>query len=107
MFDALRRKVGFLRRDFLSRVLVADGTSKREVDFAEGDVLLGEPLRLVQVCVSMGESATRRRELRALSAAMGTFWCSEAWAVTMDGREDIVVDAGTVHVVPAWEWLLA
>lgn len=106
VFDALRRRCGFLRKDALSRAIVQDGSRKREVDFVVGDALLGEPLQLVQVSVGLHDGTTRRRELRALDAAMNTFGCSESWAVTMDERDELAVDAGTVHVVPAWEWLL-
>lgn len=107
VFDALRRRCGFLRKDALSRALVQDGSRKREVDFVVGDAILGEPLQLVQVSVSLRDETTRRRELKALEVAMGSLGCSEAWVVTMDESDELAVGASTVHVVPAWEWLIA
>lgn len=106
VFVALRRRCGFLRKDSLVRALVADGSRKLEIDFVMGDALVGEPLRLVQVCVSLSDEATRKRELRALDAAMASFGCREAWIVTMDEQQDFTTGSGEVHVVPAWKWLL-
>lgn len=107
VFDALRRRCGYLRRDSLTRALIEEGSRKRKIDFVEGDAMLGEPLRLVQVCVSLRDNATRRRELKALESGMRALGCREAWVVTMDERNELKVDGGTVHVMPAWEWLLA
>lgn len=106
VFDALRRRCGFLRKDALTRAKVQDGSKSREVDFVLGDVLVGEPVELYQVCVSLQEDGTARRELAALSAAMKAFGREESWIITMDEKRDILVDDGTVHVVPAWRWLL-
>lgn len=107
VFDALRRRCGYFRRGSLTRALVEDGSKKREIDFVEGDALLSEPLRLVQVCVSLRDDVTRKRELRALKAAIRLLGCSEAWIVTMDESGEFETGPGIVHVVPAWEWLLA
>ncbi|WP_130811745.1 ATP-binding protein [Olsenella sp. Marseille-P4559] len=106
VYDALRRRCGFLRSGSLSRALLADGSRRHEIDFVVGDVLLGEGVRLYQVCTSLSNEQTRSRELRALEVGMERFSCDEAWVVTMDERRDIRVSRGTVHVVPAWEWLL-
>lgn len=69
-------------------------------------MLLGESLRLVQVCVSLSDDATRRCEFKALESGMRAFGRHGAWAVTMDERGEFELEVGTVHVVPAWQWLL-
>lgn len=106
VFDALRRRCGFLRRGSLSRALLVDGSRRHEVDFVVGDALIGEDMQLIQVCTSLEDEGTRRRELQALAAGMERFSCSESWIVTLDERHDFKLPQGTVHAVPAWEWLL-
>lgn len=72
-----------------------------EVDFAvvpEGN----GPLCLVQVCESLAEPKTRRRELRALEAAMQERGVSEAWLITREERAEVPCEGGTVHVRPAY-----
>lgn len=104
VYDALRRSAGGLRAGSLSRLLVDGG--RREVDFVAGDVLAGEAWRLVQASTSLADPRTRRRELEGLRAGMRAFSVAESWVVTLDEEEDVPVPEGTVHVVPAWRWLL-
>lgn len=106
VFDALRRKCGFLRKDSLSRAMVSVGSRRQEVDFVVGDALLAERVSLYQVCASLDDEGTRRRELAALDAAMGSFDCAESWIITANDRADLSVENGVVHVIPAWDWLL-
>lgn len=106
VFDALRRRAGFLRAGAISRLLVDEGAKRHEVDFATGDILLDEPLELVQVATDLDDSRTRKRELDALTTAMERFGRSEATLVTLDDREVVTLPQGTIRVVPAWDWLL-
>lgn len=107
VFARLRREAGGLRAGAVSRLLVADASGgRREVGFAVGDALLGRGVELVQATVSMEDERTRRRELTGLSAGMRALGVAEGWVVTMDEEEDVEVDGGVVHVVPAWRWLL-
>ncbi len=92
----LRRR-GY-RMDYL---VTGDGY---EVDFVARSVG-GEPL-LVQVCADASNEGTRRRELRALEAAMDGRSLRSATMVTLVGQETVELDAGRVDVVPAWRWLL-
>ena len=76
----------------------------REVDFIV-------PLRhrarmLVQVCESLAEPATRKRETGALADAMGELGVATATIVTRNEGARIDVNGGTIHVVPAWRFLL-
>ena len=73
-----------------------------EVDFLA--TLAGKPA-LVQVCASMAEAATRKRELRALSEAMVETGLKESWVVTESQESEIELPEGTVHCIPAYEFL--
>ena len=76
----------------------------REVDFI---VLTGDRLHmLVQVCESMVETQTRKRETAALSEAMAELGLKTGTIVTRNEHERIKVKAGTIEVVPAWRFLL-
>lgn len=105
-FVQLRRSCGYLRADALTRALFRSGSVQHEIDFVLGDALVGEPLRLVQAAVSLDDEKTAKRELSALDAAMERFGQDESWIVTMDQQEDRKLSSGTVHIVPAWQWLL-
>ena len=76
----------------------------REVDFIV-------PLRsrspiLIQVCESLAEPQTRKRELAALSESMTELRIKNATIVTRAEDERIETDAGAIHVVPIWRFLL-
>ncbi len=105
VFCRLRRAAGGMRPCGLSRLLVDDG-GRREVDFVSGDALLGGGSELVQATVSLADPATRRREVEGLRAGMRALGEREGWIVTLDEQEEIAVPEGSVHVVPAWRWLL-
>lgn len=76
----------------------------KEVDFI---VQLPDRSRLlVQVCESLADTTTRKRELAALYEAMEELACTQATVVTRYDDEIIEHDAGRITVVPAWKWLL-
>ena len=60
---------------------------------------------LVQVCESMAEPQTRKRELAALAEAMAEYGLKIGTVVTRNEEEQIKVDAGKIEVVPAWRFL--
>jgi hypothetical protein len=77
--------------------------SGREVDFIV-------PMRklqrmLVQVCESLAEPQTRRRELGALSEAMSELGLKSGTIVTKSEDEQVDTGSGTIHVVPIWRFL--
>ena len=76
----------------------------REVDFIVP--LRGRPRMLVQVCESLAEPQTRKREIAALSEAMTEQGLSAATIVTRGEEERIETGGGTIEVVPAWRFLL-
>jgi uncharacterized protein len=78
--------------------------SGKEVDFIAP--MRGRELTLVQVCESMADPQVRKRESAALSEAMAELGLKAGTIVTRneDGRID--VKAGTIKVIPAWQYLL-
>lgn len=99
----LRRRLGRLAEDAITYYRTAAG---REVDFAVDAPPPGGTLRLVQSCASLQTPETREREVRALAEAMAETGVREGTIVTLADRETIATDAGTIRVVPAWEWAL-
>jgi len=76
----------------------------REVDFIVP--MRGRPRMLVQVCESLAEPQTRKRETAALSEAMAELGLSTGTIVTRNEDERIEAGGGTIEVVPAWRFLL-
>jgi len=76
----------------------------REVDFIVP--LRGRGRMLVQVCESLAESQTRKREMAALSEAMVELGLKAGTIVTRNENERIETAGGTIDVIPAWRFLL-
>lgn len=79
--------------------------SGREVDF-----IFRMPDRgymLVQVCESMVDPRTRKREIQSLSEAMSEMKLKNGIVVTRGEDELIRVDSGEIEVMPAWRFLLS
>jgi predicted AAA+ superfamily ATPase len=75
----------------------------REVDFIAGRQ--GPSRMLVQVCESMADQQTRKRETTALAEAMTELKLSQGIIVTRNEEEQIQVDSGKIDLVPAWRFL--
>lgn len=77
----------------------------REVDFVAE---LSGSRRLVQVCESLADSETRKREVLGLAGAMAELDVDHGEIVVRHGTasEEIDTEAGTIRVVPAWRFLL-
>jgi predicted AAA+ superfamily ATPase len=76
----------------------------REVDFIIP--MRGQPQMLVQVCQSLADPQTRKRETTALAEAMTELGLSTGTIVTWKEDERIDIVSGTIEVVPAWRFLL-
>ena len=76
----------------------------REVDFITGRQ--GPSRMLVQVCESMADRQTRKRETTALAEAMAECTLTQGIIVTRHEEEQIQVDCGNIDVVSAWRFLL-
>jgi predicted AAA+ superfamily ATPase len=77
-----------------------------EVDLVYGDEDLGQASGIIQVCADLTAPETRMRELRALGEAMEELNVPEGAIVTLHERDRIEIRGRTVHIIPAWEWLL-
>lgn len=75
-----------------------------EVDFLAQ--LQDRSRMLVQVCESLAEPQTRKRELAALTEAMAEYGLTSGTVVTRNEEDQIKVGAGKIEVVPAWRFLL-
>ena len=104
VFLELRRSQGRLLQGQVSYYITATG---HEVDFVVGDVFEQRAGRLVQSCASLAGPATREREVRALTEAMGETGLQTGEIVTLLDEETIETEAGIIHAIPAWRWLLA
>ncbi len=96
VFMALRRKT--------SDIFYFKTQTGREVDFIAGRQ--GQPRLLVQVCETLAEPKTRKREITALAEAMKEQGLAQGVIVTCNEEEQVLVDAGTITVIPAWKFLL-
>jgi len=78
--------------------------SGNEVDFI---ALMPDKSRmLMQVCESMADPKTKKREVTALNEAMNELNLNSGMIVTRGEEEVIKVDGGKIDVVPAWRFLL-
>ncbi len=75
--------------------------SKLEVDF-----YVPEENLLIQVSYTISDPETRKREIKALESAMKSLGIEESLIITIDEREIIETNQGTIRVIPAFEWLL-
>lgn len=78
--------------------------SGREVDFIVPS--RGTSHRLVQVCESLADPRTRKREVAALAEAMAELKVQSGVIVARNDEEQMQVDAGLIAVTPAWKFLL-
>ena len=77
----------------------------REVDFIAP--MRNRKHKLMQVCDSLAETQTRKREVAALSEAMTDLGIKTGTIVTRDVDERINTSAGIIEVVPVWRFLLS
>jgi len=77
--------------------------TSREVDF----LVAGRrrPRLLVQVCESLADPQTRKREIAALEEAMSELRLDAGTIVTRNEDEVLQTGHGTVQVVPIWRFL--
>ena len=96
VFIALRRVT--------SDIFYYKSKSGREVDFIAQRH--DRPRMLIQVCESMTDPQTRKREVTALSEAMTELSLTEGTIVTRGEEELIEVEFGKIKVLPVWRFLL-
>jgi predicted AAA+ superfamily ATPase len=76
----------------------------REVDFIIQDHY--RTYSLVQVCESLADPRTLKRETTALAEAMAELHISQATIVTRAEETQLAVTSGDIYVVPVWRFLL-
>ncbi len=76
----------------------------REVDFIVQDT--HRACSLVQVCESLADPRTLKRETTALAEAMAELSINQATIVTRADEAQLPVASGIIHVVPVWRFLL-
>lgn len=71
-----------------------------------GDPLMGVAHQLIQVSCDMQNEKTRGREISGLVAGMRHLGLDEGWIVTTNEEDELKLEGGVIHIVPAWKWLL-
>ena len=66
----------------------------------------GAAVALIQVCATLADAETRRRELRALEEGLRELEVPAATVITMGEEATLRLAGRPVRVVPAWRWLL-
>ena len=74
---------------------------------AEIDFYVPEAELAVQVCHSLGDADTRKREFGAFRHLPHKLPCTRRVVITYDEEEKFVQDDCLVEVMPAWKWLLS
>ena len=72
----------------------------------EVDFYVPEKQLAIQVCTSLSDPETRKRELKSLSAMAKQFDLKEKLIITKDEETTLEENGGSVQVLPVWKWLL-
>lgn len=78
---------------------------KKECDFVV--VEYDKVTRLIQVSYQMGDEETRKREVDGLLEAAQATGCRKLTIVTMETEAEWKEQDMSIHVVPAWKWMLS
>ncbi len=96
VFTSLRR--------ITSKIFYYKSKGGKEVDFIA--ILEDRSRILIQVCESLADPQTRKREITALNEAMKELNISHSTIVTRLDDEQIEVEAGIIDIIPAYRFLL-
>lgn len=61
---------------------------------------------IYQVSYDISKEKTRKRELRGLLTASKETSCDNLYLITDFHREDVTLENKTIHIIPAYEWLI-
>lgn len=111
VFVELKRRYGMNREQVIARYR---SDACPEVDFIVGDAMLAAEYEIIQVAVESGAqrsaapraSAKFRSEVGNLDHAMAETGLASSTLITLEEEEDVSVQSGVVHIVPAWKWFL-
>jgi predicted AAA+ superfamily ATPase len=91
-------------RRLTSEIFYYKTKANLEVDFvfknSEGKLIL------IQVCESLANPKTRQREINALEVAMAELKLTNGFIITRNESESLVIETGTIEIVPVWKALL-
>jgi predicted AAA+ superfamily ATPase len=76
----------------------------QEVDFI---VSTTTGLEAINVCLKLDQPATLNRETRGLLNCLSALKLNRGWLVSGYKEDLIEKDGKTIHIIPAWKWLLA
>ena len=60
-----------------------------------------------QVCLTLSDTKTMNREIRALKLAASELNPLKITIITLDEKQELKEDDITIHVIPVVDWLLA
>ncbi len=81
----------------------------RDYQQNEVDFVLKEGLKvkqLIQVCYSLEDEETRKREIKGLLKASKELKCNNLLIITWDEEDEIKQENKIIKVIPLWKWLL-
>ncbi|MDE7374832.1 MAG: ATP-binding protein, partial [Odoribacter sp.] len=61
---------------------------------------------LIQVTWDMSDDNTREREINGLLEASKVTRCDKLTVITVDEESSFERNGKTIHIVPAWKWML-
>lgn len=96
VFTALRRNS--------DNIFYYKTASGKEVDFI--NVRAKKRKQLIQVCETLADKNTRKREVTALTEAMPEQNLNESLIITRNESETLITTSGTIRIVPIWQFLL-
>lgn len=105
VFCELHRRTAGRRTEAVTSYTMP-GPKQEKVDFLVGDALAAEPYALYQVTADMTATKTRNCEIGSLAAVMARTHLGSGSILTLHDEETVAVEAGTIHVIPAWKWSL-
>ena len=76
-------------------------------DGIEVDFYIPEDETAIQVCYSLNDEDTRKREVEALKKLPKHLPCRRRFIITLDEKEVITDGFGEIEVWPFWQWLLS
>lgn len=93
-----------LRKEISDSIFYYKTQSGKEIDFVVQKI--NGALQLFQVCLNANDEQTRQREVSAIIEAAQELDLQQAWIITFDEIETIVIKNLTIHVLPYWQWVL-
>jgi len=75
-----------------------------EIDFVTID--RGDVNRIIQVCESLADAATREREIRSITHAMEALGLHESTIITRNEKDLLKSGNYQIYILPFWQWAI-